>query len=71
MRHVASRYDRVHDQHLAPRPKRAVARLKDPRRRIVVAVVDNRAALELVLAGLEGTCWGPPHARELARPATR
>lgn len=41
MRHVARRLDRVHDQHFAPRPERAVARLEDPRRRVVVPVVDD------------------------------
>ena len=39
--------DRIHNQHLASRPKRAVACFKNPRRRVVVPVVkdvlhDNR-----------------------------
>src|ERR1700756_4518221 len=41
MRRVPRGHNRIHNQHLASRPKRAVACLKNPRRRVVVPVVKD------------------------------
>jgi hypothetical protein len=41
MRPVAKRHDRTHNQHLASRPERTVACLKDSRSRAFVPVVNN------------------------------
>src|SRR5689334_3767425 len=41
MRSVARRHNRIHNQNLASLPKRAVACLKNPRRRIIVPVVKD------------------------------
>ena len=41
MRPVAGRHDRIHNQHLASRAEGLMACLKNPRRRIIIPVVNN------------------------------